>query len=53
MRISFIYKIDTRTPAVLGQLVLEVSLEEKSAAKKVANKLKPSYFILFANNHNF
>ena len=40
MRISFIHKIDTNTQAVLDQWVSEFSAEEKSAAKKVANKLK-------------
>ena len=38
--ISFIHKIDINTPAVLEQRAPEVSVEEKSTAKKVANKLK-------------
>ena len=40
MRISFNHKIDTNPPAILEQWVSESSVEEESAAKKVANKLK-------------
>ena len=38
--IPFIHKIDTDIPAVLEQGVSEISVEEKSVAKKVANKIK-------------
>ena len=44
MRISFIHKNDANTPAVLEQWVSEVSLEDKSAAKNVANELKITKF---------
>ena len=44
MRISFIHKFDANTSVVLEQWVSEVSVEEKRAAKKVANKLKNPKF---------
>ena len=53
MGIIFIHKIDTNKPAFLDQWVWEVLTEEKSAAKKVANKIKSTNFPLFAKYYNF
>ena len=53
MRTIFIRNIDTNASAILEQWVSEVTVEEKSAAKKVTNKLKILKLPLFANNHNF
>ena len=44
MRVIFIHKIDTNTPTVLEQWVSEFLVEDKSAAKNVANKVKMSKF---------
>ena len=53
MRIGFIHMIDTNTPVVLEQCVSEFSVEEKSAAKKVANKLKNPKFLFICKNNIF
>ena len=38
--IIFIHKVDTNTPEIIDKWFSEVLEEDKSAAQKVANKLK-------------